>query len=628
MFLIDSKVLTFRLDRVPEELQRFAEAEVPEGSLSLKLIVPFMGALSDLDRRLVDLAEFLGVPYEILALEKRADPVEFLKNILPDYCSCFAVNPQVIEEWLGAEGVHANFTSFLLTRFSHLLVHGLHVDLFSSKLVRELSQGKLKSVGTIDCEEATFEVAESSESICEAFSGLSFGPVNGKNDHVLRCNGRDPAVRQLITIDDQPFMALVKVEGAEVLFVAGEGIAEIDTEVGDAPLSDYFSRFVPHAMALRYAAGEECWRSCKAFASVIIDDPLLREKFGYLKFESLRRLAEQHSFHASIAFIPHNFRRSSSRVTRMFIEDPDHLSICFHGNDHTHAELASTNRAHLGALLSSAQDRMELHHRRTGLCCDRVMAFPQGNFSIEAMEVLKSHNFFAAVNRVPHPLGQKTRLTLGELSQPAVLRYGSFPLFIRNPIEETQDYDIAFNLFFGRPILIGEHHDTFKDPQALIEVAKRVNSVDSGVHWSNLESLVSESFLIRKASEDTYHVRAYSSVVRVTNDSTSRRRYSIEWPEAQNGASIEQVLIDESPYSGAKIDSTGLQLLAEIAPGCSKTFSVVYRNVHAPVRSLGLLWNIRAFLRRRLSEFRDNYLSKNKHLLAASRALHRRLSGN
>jgi len=587
-----------------------------------------VGALNDLDRRLVHLAEFLGIPYEILAMEKGTDPVKVLEKNLPDHHSCLAVNPQVIEEWLGPEGIQANVTSFLLSRFSHLFVHSLRVDSFSSKLVRTLSRDRLKSVESINRERSVFQIAKSSETVCGAFAGLSFGPVNTENDHVLRLNGSDEGVQQLITVDDFPFMALVGIEEAEVLFVASEGIVEIDSEVSDATLAECFSRFVPHAMALQYAAGEECWRPCKAYASVIIDDPLLRERFGYLKFESLRRLADQYNFHASIAFIPHNFRRSSSRVTHMFIEDPAHLSICFHGNDHTHAELGSTNREFLGSLLSSAENRMELHQARTGLRCDRVMAFPQGNFSIEAMEVLKSHNFYAAVNRVPHPLGQRTQLTIGELAQPAVLRYGSFPLFIRNPIEEVQDYDIAFNLFFGRPILIGEHHDTFKDPQALINVAARVNSVAPGVRWANLESLVSESILIRKASEGTYRVRAYSSVVRVTNDSTSMRRYSIEWREAVKGASVQQVLMDGVPYPNIEIDSSRLQLHLEIAPGCSKTLSVVYRNVPVPVKSLGFLWNVRAFLRRRLSEFRDNYLSKNKHLLAASRALHRRLSGN
>lgn len=593
---------------------------------SLKLIVPYLRELQDLESRIVHLAEFLGIPYETLALEKVSEPAKFLMKALPAQSSCLAVNPQVMEEWLGAGGISADIASFLVSRFSHILVHGLSANTFSSELVNALSQGKLKSVEAIEDEGSVYVVANDSRSICEAFSGLSFGPVNATNDHVLCPDGRDVDVQHLISIGNRPFMASVRTKGAEVFFLASEGIAEVDAEFDGASLAQYFSRFVPHAMALRYAAGEECWRPCNAYASVIIDDPLLREKFGHLKFESLRGLADQSTFHASIAFIPHNFRRSSSRVTRMFNEDAAHLSICFHGNDHTKAEFGSTDRAFLSSLLSNAEERMKLHQELTGLRCDKVMAFPQGSFSIEAMEVLKSHNFCAAVNRVRHPVGQKTTLTIGELAQPAVLRYGDFPLFIRNPIDEIRDHDIAFDLFFGRPILIGEHHDVFKNPLALVEVVARINSLAPGVHWSNLESLVCESILMRKTEENMYYVRPYSSVVRVANDSASVRKYSIRWRGVGDGASVDQVLMDGEPYQSTRVDNSELELLVDIAPGCSKTFSVIHRNGHATAKSLGLAWNVRAFLRRRFSEFRDNYLSKNRRILAASVAFYNKLS--
>ena len=69
--------------------------------------------------------------------------------------------------------------------------------------------------------------------------------------------------------------------------------------------------------------------------------------------------------------------------------------------------------------------------------------------------------------------------------QPAVLRYGGVPLFTRNFIKHTQSQDIAFNLFFGKPILIGEHHDTFKDPESLLELVQNINSIAPGISWSN-----------------------------------------------------------------------------------------------------------------------------------------------
>jgi hypothetical protein len=418
-------------------------------------------------------------------------------------------------------------------------------------------------------------------------------------------------------------MAAIKMEGAEILFVASEDVTDLDAEVGDAPMAEYFSRLLPHAMALRYATADECWRPCKAHASIIIDDPLLRRSYGFLNFEFLLRLADQHNFHTTIAFIPHNFQRNSFRITRMFQENAARLSICYHGNDHTEAEFASTDLSLLNTLLLVAEDRMNLHYEMTGLPCDRVMVFPQGNFSIEAMKVLKAHNFYAAVNTVPHPAEQPVRLTIGELAQPAVLRYGGFPLFLRKPIRQTQSHEIAFNLFFGRPVLIVEHHEIFQRPESLVEIAATINSVASEVHWSNLSTVVGNSVLTRRASDGTHHVRAFSGTVRISNDSGSIRRCSVEWRDSCGGDSIEQVLVDGTPCCGLEIDDGGLRLAVELAPGSSQTFSLVHRNVHATVRSLGLRWNAQAFLRRRLSEVRDNYLVKNQRLLTAAKAFQR-----
>jgi hypothetical protein len=252
------------------------------------------------------------------------------------------------------------------------------------------------------------------------------------------------------------------------------------------------------------------------------------------------------------------------------------------------------------------------------------MVFPQGNFSIEAMMVLKAHNFYAAVNTVPHPAEQLVQLTIGEIAQPAVFRYGGFPLYIRKPIRQTQSHDIAFNLFFGRPVLIVEHHEMFQHPESLVEIAARINSLAPEVHWSNLSNVVSNSILTQRAPDGTCHIRAYSTSVRISNNSSSIRLYSIEWPNACDSASIEQVLKDGTPCGIFETNGAGVRLAVELAPGSSQTFSLVHRNVHATFGKLGLRWNAHAFLRRRLSEVRDNYLSKNQHLLTAAKAFQRR----
>ena len=225
-----------------------------------RLVVPYIGKLRDVDARLVRLAAFLGISCDTLPLRTAADPVAFLEDALPPQCSCFLVNPQVMKEWLGPAGIPPDLITFLLSRFSHVLVHGLRVDPFDTELVAALSRGKLQSVDAVEGEAAEYAISKDAKDICEAFSGLSFGPVNPANDHVFSTSGTDSAVRQLISIGGRPFMAAIKLERAEVLFVASQDVVDLDTEVGGAPLSEYFSRFVPHAMALRYAAGDECWR--------------------------------------------------------------------------------------------------------------------------------------------------------------------------------------------------------------------------------------------------------------------------------------------------------------------------------------------------------------------------------
>src|SRR5208337_1623424 len=129
---------------------------------------------------------------------------------------------------------------------------------------------------------------------------------------------------------------------------------------------------------------------------------------------------------------PHNYRRSSPRILRMFRENPHYFSICYRGNDHTQSEFASRDTHFLNAALAIAEERMRLQRQSTRLRCDKVMVFPGSDFSMEAMQVLRSRNFYAAVTSAWHPLGQPSLPPLSDLCQPAVLRFGGFPLFGRN----------------------------------------------------------------------------------------------------------------------------------------------------------------------------------------------------
>ncbi|MGD1102102.1 MAG: hypothetical protein ABSA59_08540 [Terriglobia bacterium] len=591
----------------------------------MKLVIPQTGELQAADARLIRLAEFLGIHCDPLRLDKQVQQrAEYIERAAPDRNSCLVINPRVMREWVGGDVLPAELVSCLVSRFPHVLVHALTLDPFVAGMIATLSSGKLQSVQPIADAGQPYEISSNSKDFCGPFSGLSFGPINAANDRVLAVSTDDSTARKLICIGGRPLMAAMKRDKTEILFLAIEDTADVNAQVGRAPLSDYFSQLMPHAMALRHIFGEACWHPGRPHASIIIDDPLLRRDYGFLNFETLLSLMEQYNFHTTIAFIPHNYRRNSARVVRMFRENANRLSICFHGNDHTAAELASTDTALLNTMLGIAEERMKVHEQTTGLCCDRMMVFPQGVFSVEAMEVLKSRNFHAAVNTVPHPMGQPVPLTIADLTQPAVLRYGGFPLFMRTYVKETQSQDIAFNLFFGRPALIVEHHDIFEHPEFLGEVVQKVNLVAPAISWSNLESAVDNSILKRRTPDGTVQVRAYSSNVRIANHSASVERFSIAWGQPGQHSPFDHVLRDGTRFPGVEVNDTGIRVLAELAPGTSQTFSAVYRNGHATHGSLGFWWDAKAFLRRRLCEVRDNYLSKNQHVLTAAKTLQRR----
>lgn len=589
----------------------------------MKLLVPYVEVLRDEDRRLIRLAEFLGIDSISVALPRGLAPAGLLPYSASDQDSFLVVNPSVMAAWFGSGPFTHALAAGLRAQFRRILVHGLRADAVSSHVISALSQDRFTAVRQID-RKAQYSVAPGSPEITEAFSGLSFGPADHANDHVLDGGGRSVDVQPLISIGPQPFMAAIQSGSSHLVFIASRDVADIDAEVGDAPLTDHFSRLVPYAMALRHAAGDQCWRPNKPHACISIDDPLLQSEYGFLNFNSLLRMAERSNFHASIAFIPHNYKRSSPDIAQLFRQNQERLSICFHGNDHTSAEFASTDESFLNTLVDVAEDRMLAHSRATGVPCDRVMVFPQGSFSTSAMKVLKSHNFYAVVNTTRAPAEQPCRLSIAEQAQPAVLRHQGFPVLIRKPIRQIGIQDIAFALFFGRPVLVVEHHDIFEHPEALAQIASTINAVEPSTQWSNLETVAKGSFLTRRVQDANYRVRAFVGALDLENDSDHARHYSIEWAGAQGAAPVHQLLIDGQACNDYEVTDAGVYLNITLAPRSTHTISLVHRAVGSENMSLGVRWHAKAFVRRRLSEFRDNYLSKNRSLLTTAQALQRR----
>ena len=588
----------------------------------MKLVVPHLGDFAPADARLIRLAEFLGIECQALPLASRAPHWESAYST--DRTSCIVVNPSVLKEWMGGGPLSTEFVSSLLSKFSHVFIHAVCADVFDSQVIAAFSGGHLRAVHDVQESGASFDVAAECRAVCGSFAGLSLGSANPVNDLVFPCRESEHARKQ-ITVGGEAFLTSIRREDAEIFFLGSRDVSDLDAEPGDEWLSGSFSRFVPHVMVLRHIFSEHCWRPTQHHACLIVDDPLLRANYGFLNFKHLLQLMEQHNFHTTIAFIPHNFRRTSAKIAKLFREHTERFSLCFHGNDHTGGEFASTDSTLIDSMTQIAERRMQTHGKSSGLDCDRVMVFPQGSFSVQAMDVLNARNFDAVVNTVPHPRQEQVRLSLREIAEPAVLRYSGFPLFLRKNSLNTQDPEIAFKLFFGIPILIVEHHDCFEDPQSLIDAVNRINSAAPGIHWCSAGEAVSGSLLCRRVSGEGLQYRAYARTIRIENASQSSERVVVEWNRPGIARSLEDVRRNGNQCHDTEVSDGQVRVSALLAPGISEVFSLHHRQpTSAPMR-MSLSYSTRAFVRRRLSEIRDNYVSKSPALLAATKSLRQSL---
>ena len=56
----------------------------------------------------------------------------------------------------------------------------------------------------------------------------------------------------------------------------------------------------------------------ETLACLIIDDPVLRPKYGCLDYKRLLKEMKIHNFFTEIAFIPYNYRKSDAETVRLF----------------------------------------------------------------------------------------------------------------------------------------------------------------------------------------------------------------------------------------------------------------------------------------------------------------------
>ncbi len=391
------------------------------------VILLYWEQLSPSELNLTKIVKFLGgtIRHVKLTAEMVGHP-EGLKSEV-EAGRCLITSAQTLAQLLDSFRQGPEWRQLLKALTANVLVYGFEPTQSDSQILRELTSDSLVGVEPFQTGGLKINVTPDSRKICKQFSGLSFDAMGSDTQFAFAQGAGQGACSPLISIGQKPFFVRLDFQGCQWLLLAGRQIADLDAIVPrSTSILQFFPSLVPVLMFLRCSSDNEFWHNDAPRACLVIDDPLLRRRYGFLDFEKLLELMEHRQFCTSIAFIPWNFRRSNRRMAGLFTANPHRYSLNVHGCDHTRGEFGTSDDLLLRQQAQQALERMNLHHKLTGVGFDDVMVFPQGIFSMAAMKALKSCGYLAAVNSTPYPVDADEDLALRDLLGVAVTNSRTF----------------------------------------------------------------------------------------------------------------------------------------------------------------------------------------------------------
>ena len=400
-------------------------------------------------------------------------------------------------------------------------------------------------------------------------------------------------------------------QAQSVFFATAQPPATVPLSADPYRQQHIFSAMAAPMIFLRYAGGDRVWHSPGHYANLTIDDLWLHEPYGHVNFEQLLEQAQQHNFHATVAFIPWNFDRSQPAVVSLFRTHPDRLSITIHGDNHIHQEFGPFAEHPLSLQIKDMDQglaRMARFHQLTGLSYDAVMVFPHSISPEATFAALKHANYLATANSLNVPTDAAAPPDADFALRTATLDFATFPSLRRYSAEtDIPRPQLAIDAFLGNPMLFYAHESFFAPGiDAFNPTADFVNSVQPDTKWSSLGQIVHHLYLERLRDDGNLDVRAYSASIQIKNDLPHDAIVSVE--KAEDFSSPLTVLVDGQPYSFQK-DRARLLLQLPIAAGRSRSVEVRYEPV-VDLASIDISkHSMKITAIRMLSDFRDNVVS-------------------
>jgi hypothetical protein len=457
--------------------------------------------------------------------------------------------------------------------------------------------------------------------ICGALSGLSFESSETDVDSGINLEWRDGLADTIVDIDEAALLTYARQDTRELFVASSNEILDLQQRVSNSvDFRTCFSKVVSILIALRHLFRGSCWTPELHQGNIIIDDPPLWPRYGHLELAQLADLTDRTGCACTIAMIPWNYRRSRRRAVELVANRQPRLGVCVHGCDHTAAEFGCQDLGRLMRMLSTAKRRMITHQRSTRLAHQWVMVFPQGIFSTQAMECLRSAGYLAVVNTEVADLWGEGRLTLRDLLEPAICCYDGPPLFSRRR-PDAGAINFAVDAFLGKPFLVVLHHDFFKGGvRKLEEVVEGLKSLSPRLIWDNLENIFDRYVVTRRKVDGRKLVRIFGDRAKIQVDEPltivkrEKRRNRI-WSVYTDGGSVD-----------FRFEEGFLECTLEVPTNRTVSLKILTTgDPVAPATEDSLAEKARIALRRYLCEFRDNYTARSEILLRTAHGVARSL---
>jgi hypothetical protein len=567
---------------------------------------------------LKEIAECFGVQSRLVDVERSPSLLIALREEIAKGSSGLALDLSSLKAYLDAPEQLLEMTSLLRGSNTTVLLLATDSDQISNQVVETLTEGEVLQVSERTRAD-TVNFPESGSSFSRELSSQTF-PRGAKR--ALTLSGpAEAAVDMVMALSGLPSFVHRPLGEASIFVWSTPHVFDVRRRLrAEKEFEIACDEYIPAIIFLRAAFRDQCWHNPGAGAGVVIDDPLLQRKYGFIDFEKLLKSARSHRYHVTLAFIPWNQWRSRSKEMQLFLNHSDCFSICVHGCDHTRNEYGLADYDGLLRKNFVARDRMDRHGRRTGLETEPLMVCPQEKYSMEAMEAFSdSRQFLGLVCTACMPRNLISPQICGaDLLLPAQDSLFGFPVFKRHYWGGMAVFAMA--LFLGKPAILVEHHEFFRNgPAGAEEFAQRLAELRPDLAWRSLAETITRTHARRRVS-DGYEVRFFTDRFILEHQLEAPINYRL-FRRVPNAAAVERVLIGDQqvPFSrqnGFVVFETQLHrpdsLLVQVK------VTPVMPSQPYPNR---IRYQTAVAFRRGLSELRDNIIARNRFALKTGRLL-------